>query len=31
MLEIINEYKKYKSLEVLSDINLKFEDTSYNF
>ena len=26
MLEIINGYKKYKSLEVLSDINLKFED-----
>ena len=26
MLEIINGYKKYKNLEVLSDINLKFED-----
>ena len=26
MLEIINGYKKYKKLEVLSDINLKFED-----
>lgn len=26
MLEIINVYKKYKNLEVLSDINLKFED-----
>ena len=26
MLEIINGYKKYKSLEVLSDINLKFKD-----
>ena len=26
MLEIINGYKKYKNLEVLNDINLKFED-----
>ena len=26
MLEIINGYKKYKNLEVLSDVNLKFED-----
>ena len=26
MLEIINGYKKYKNLELLSDINLKFED-----
>ena len=26
MLEIINGYKKYENLEVLSDINLKFED-----
>ena len=26
MLEIINGYKKYKNLEVRSDINLKFED-----
>ena len=26
MIEIINGYKKYKNLEVLSDINLKFED-----
>lgn len=26
MLEIIKGYKKYKNLEVLSDINLKFED-----
>ena len=26
MLEIINGCKKYKNLEVLSDINLKFED-----
>ena len=26
MLEIINGYKKYKNLEVLNDINLKFEN-----
>ena len=26
MLEIINGYKKYKNLEILNDINLKFED-----